>query len=208
MQCDLSDLTSFYEKVRDLPKPDIIFANPPCETFSIATRGRYNSGKTGNLYYYEDGTPITDYYDWRTSSSIILRNLKKDKLDYFIKLKERRSLHEKLHENTEKIIKEFNVPFAIENPAQSICFKKYYLNNEGLFEVPFYYDAVTYYSAYDPEFTLKPTRIRSSLQLSLLGAPKYITKHSLKEVSDYNIKSAMPRKLIRSIIGQLLNIEF
>jgi hypothetical protein len=207
IQCDLSNIYSFYERIKDFPKPDIIFANPPCETFSISTRGSYMSGRTGNIYYYEDGTPIMDYNDWCTSSSIIVRRLKKDKLSYFKKLTEKRLLHEQLHENTEHIIKYFGVPFAIENPAQSICFKKYYQNDTGLLEVPFYYDAVTYYSAYDPEFTLKPTRIRSGFPLSLLGAPKYVTKQSLKEIHDYNIKSAMPRRLIRSIIGQLLKIE-
>ncbi|AYG01694.1 hypothetical protein [Lactococcus allomyrinae] len=203
----MSDLTSFFATVKNLPQPDLIFANPPCETFSVATRGTFNSGNTGNLYYYEDGTPITDFEDWKSSTSTNIRNLKRDKGLYFENIKKIRDGHERLHMNTETIIRYFGVPFAIENPAQSICFKKFYQNSSELLELPYFYDAMTYYLAYDPDFLTKPTKIRASIPLVLRPKPIYDSKKRFEKIHNYNEKSAMPHNLIKSIVYQLLGID-
>ena len=73
------------EKTQYLPKPDLIFANPPCETFSIATASRYDSGKKGNIYYYNNGIPVTDFDDWKTSTYNNIKIMKKNKKEYFDK---------------------------------------------------------------------------------------------------------------------------
>lgn len=207
MTCDLSDLTTFFQMVKDLPDPDLIFANPPCETFSMATRGAFDSGQTGNLYYYENGSPIMDFEDWQTSTSINIKNLKRDKVRYFENLIKTRENHERLHMNTETIIRYFRVPFAIENPNQSLCFKKFYQNTNDLLELPYFYDSLTYYLAYDPDFLTKPTKIRASNPLRLLKKPMYDSKKRFDHISSYNEKSAMPHRLIKSIVVQLLGIE-
>ena len=46
INCDLTNLDDFMRKTQYLPKPYLIFANPPCETFSIATASRYDRHQT------------------------------------------------------------------------------------------------------------------------------------------------------------------
>ena len=83
IDCDLTNFNDFISKTENLPKPDLIFANPPCETFSIATASGYDSGKKGNIYYYNTGERITDFDDWKTSTYHNVKNMKKDKKEYF-----------------------------------------------------------------------------------------------------------------------------
>lgn len=206
--CDLSELDNFFKVIKNLPRPDLIFANPPCETFSIASSATYGSGRTGNFYYYYDNLqPIIDFEDWIKGSSMNIKHLSHHQESYFEKLQETRKIHEKLHENTEKIIKLFDVPFAIENPAQSLCFKKFYQNSDELLKLPFFYDNYTYYYAYDFNFTEKPTRIRTNIPISLKPKPSYVASKNLEAERNYNIRSAMPNALIKSIVFQLLKIE-
>ena len=96
INCDLTNLNDFIEKTKNLPKPDLIFANPPCETFSIGTASGYASGRKDNLYYYNDGERVTDFEDWKTTTYNNVKNMKKDKKEYFDNLVIKREISEKL----------------------------------------------------------------------------------------------------------------
>ena len=204
IHCDLSDLKGFFNLTKHLPQPDLVFASPPCETFSMASASHYRkTNKGGNLYYYSDGSPITDLIDWLSGSCNNIVAYKGDKRKYFEEISKKRKSHALLHENTEKIIKYFDVPFAIENPMASLAWHKFYQNSSELLVVPDYYDSFAFYSAYSRNLTEKPTRIRSNFQLVLKPKPRFRVR-TLKQVHNSNDRSAMPHELIRSIVNQLL----
>ena len=197
IDCDLTNFDDFIYKNRNLPRPDLIFANPPCETFSIATASGYDSGKKGNIYYYNTGESITDFDDWKTSTYHNVKNMKKDKKEYFKNLIIKREISEKLHYNTDKIIEHFKVPGVIENPQTSYCWKLFHksLNKE-----------VAHYIAYDDTYTKKPTIFASTNKLKLKLAPKGLKQ--AKSWGDYtgayNKRSAVPENLIIDIVKQIL----
>ena len=194
--CDLTNLTDFFEKVKDLPKPDYIIANPPCETFSIASACLYPNGKSGNLYYfYEDAEPIKDFETWSGSNSYNVRNMKRDKKEYFKNLIKKREISEKLHENTDLIIKEFKVPYIIENPFTSLAWKKFHKDS---------IKNLTHYVAYDERFTKKPTIFASDKKIELktiTGNKK--SKNTIEKNGNYNKRSSLPEALIIDAFNQL-----
>lgn len=198
--CDLTDLNDFIAKTKSLPKPDLIFSNPPCETFSIATGSGYDSGKKGNIYYYNDGTPITDFEDWKTTTYHNIKNMKKDKLAYFNNLVIKRGISEKLHANVDKIIELFGVPAVIENPKTSYCWKmfhKEFIKNEA------------HYAAYDSAYTKKPTYFATTKELPLktVGKNWKQPKSWSDSTGNYNLRSSVPKELIVAIVEELLNLK-
>ena len=204
INCDLTNLNDFIEKTKNIPKPDLIFANPPCETFSIATASGYDSGKKGNIYYYNDGTPIKDFEDWKTSTYHNVKTMKKDKKEYFDKLVTKREISEKLHRNTDKIIDIFRVPGVIENPMTSYCWKMFHKN---------YVKNESHYAAYDERYTKKPTFFATTEKLELKKVEKgwKQNKSWANSTGNYNLRSSVPKELIIYITEELLknstNIE-
>ena len=197
INCDLTNLNDFIEKTKNLPKPDLIFANPPCETFSIATGCKYDSGKSGNIYYYKDGTPIKDFDDWKTSTYNNVKTMKKNKKEYFDNLIIKREISEKLHTNTDKIIDIFGVPAVIENPKTSYCWKMFhkdYIKNEA------------HYAAYDESYTKKPTFFATTKKLELKKVSKgwKQVKSWSNSTGNYNLRSSVPKELIIHIIEEVL----
>ena len=197
INCDLTDLNDFIEKTKNLPKPDLIFANPPCETFSIATASGYDSGKKGNIYYYNDGTPVIDFDDWKTSTYNNVKTMKKNKKEYFDNLVIKRETSEKLHLNTDKIIEILEVPGVIENPKTSYCWKMFhkdYIKNEA------------HYSAYDERYTKKPTFFATTKKLELEKVKKgWKQKKSWSDsTGNYNLRSSVPKELIIHIVEEVL----
>lgn len=196
INCDLTDLDDFFSKVESLPDPDFIFANPPCETFSNAQLATYKKGGVGNMYYYLDGTPITDFDDWVTTTSANIKRMKRDKREYFDQLQVKRLISEKLHENTDIIIEHYGVPAVIENPRTSYCWKMFH--NEDFLELTW-----TNYNNYDESFTKKPTTFANNFDLVLDQSNKKAKVTTTKEVRNYNKRSAVPGKLIIEIVKQM-----
>lgn len=194
---DLTDLDSFFEVIKDLPKPDYIFANPPCETFSNASLATYPSGQTGNLYYYIDGTPINDFYDWVNSTAANIKRMKRDKKEYFENLKIKRNISELLHSNTEKIVKYFNVPFIIENPRTSYTWKMNFKDFEK---------SSTNYNNYDESFSKKPTTFANNFGLVLSQENKKSNFRTSVEIRGYDKRSAVPESLILDIFKQMKGV--
>lgn len=196
INCDLTNLDDFFNKVESLPDPDFIFANPPCETFSNAQLATYKKGGVGNMYYYLDGTPITDFDDWVTTTSANIKRMKRDKREYFEQLQVKRLISEKLHENTDIIIEHYGVPAVIENPRTSYCWKIFH--NKDFLELVW-----TNYNNYDENFTKKPTTFANNFDLVLDQSNKKAKVTTTKEVRNYNKRSAVPRKLIIEIVKQM-----
>ena len=197
IECDLTNLQSFFEIAKDLPEPDFIFANPPCETFSNAQLATYEKGGVGNMYYYLDGTPITDFEDWKTTTSANIKRMKRDKKQYFEQLKLKREISESLHKNTDEIVKHYQVPFVIENPRTSYCWK--------IFHKSFQKSNATY-NSYDQSFSKKPTTFANNFGLVLKNENVKSKVNTTKDIRNYNKRSAVPSELIIHIIEQMESV--
>lgn len=181
---------SCLKKLEKLPKPDIIFASPPCETWVDVN--------IGNCRFYERNYNEHNLY-WQ-------RNFKPN--NYVYKHKSLRLMGQKTAYYTAEIIKKFK-PFlwCIENGSSSLLFK--YLKN--------YHSLTgnknkTYYSSYDHiNFSRKPTTFYSNFVLRLRTdykkAHKIIVSESIskrkegfKYLKDYSERSAVPIQLYEHIL--------
>lgn len=197
---DNKDWTNYYKidlsiqnnnlisELKKLPKPNIIVASPPCESWSIADNQRrlYRScvGGVITMFSYLDemknrelfNNGKRDYYkQWSTTLNGISTII-----------------------GTLKIIDYFKPKYwVIENPATS----KIWEFVEQIFNIRGYKNK-TYYNAYNSEFTKKPTIFFSNVELNL-------KKDSIKQnrkweaIQDYNIRSSIPSELLNHILEQL-----
>lgn len=144
IKIDLSK-KSCLKKLSKLPKPDYIFASPPCETWVNVN--------IGNVRFYERNYNEYNLY-WQ-------KNFNPN--NYATHHRELRLLGQKTAYWTMRIIKEFKPKYwFIENGASSIIFEylhKYH-NLKG-------YKNRLEYSSYDKNFSMKPTIIYSNKKLLL-----------------------------------------
>ena len=145
IKMDLSK-RSCLKKLDKLPKPDIIFSSPPCETWvdvSIGLVGRYNRNYNEHNLYQQ-------------------RNLKSNKFKKVFE--QRRLLGQKTAFYTSEIIKKFNPDlWCIENGSSSMIFKwiNKYSNLQGFLNK-------CYYDSYNKiDFSKKPTTIYSNKKMLL-----------------------------------------
>lgn len=198
IKMDLSK-KSCLKKLEKLPKPDIIFASPPCETWVNVSIGNVSMYKRNfneyNLYWQKNFKPNNFHSKHR-----------------FLRL-----LGQKTAYFTSEIIKKFNPElWCIENGSTSIIFS--YLNiYHGLQG----YKNLCYYDNYDKvNFSPKPTYIFSNKKMLLKkqlikGNTNRITrnikfnnkvKKGIINIDDYNIKkdycerSAVPIQLYQHIL--------
>lgn len=137
---------SCLKKLEKLPKPDIIFASPPCETWVNVT--------IGNVRFYKRNFNEHNLY-WQ-------KNFKPN--NYSIKHRELRLLGQKTAYWTAEIIKKFKPElWCIENGSTSMIFKYLHIYN-GLngFKNLCYYDNYS-----DDNFSKKPTYIFSNIKMQL-----------------------------------------
>lgn len=183
--------------------PDFIWASPVCNKFSIAT-----TGPNGNTYFVvdKDGEMrirrVEEY-------SVVKHNKFNQKPENWSKYVAEAELAMKLHKNLVEIINYFNVPFAIENPANAMS--KYIYKD--------YIRNVCHYTAYGFEYK-KPTAIYASKDLELKKGLMYEGQRVLKfdrinrtdkwpshwnrEVSTYANRSSVPPLLIQDVLNKLL----
>lgn len=176
-------------ELEKLPKPDIIVASPPCESWSIADNQRRlwrkQVGRMIEVFTYQDelenrkifNNGKRDYYkQWRTTLNGISTIL-----------------------GTLKIIDYFKPKYwVIENPATSKIWE--FINENVKLEG---FKNKAYYNAYNIEFTKKPTIFFSNLELKLkLDNIKQIRKW--EETPGYNTRSSIPKELLKDIIEQIL----
>lgn len=176
-------------ELEKLPKPDIIVASPPCESWSIADNQRRlwrkQVGRMIEVFTYQDelenrkifNNGKRDYYkQWRTTLNGISTIL-----------------------GTLKIIDYFKPKYwVIENPATSKIWE--FINENVKLEG---FKNKAYYNAYNIEFTKKPTIFFSNLELKLkLDNIKQIRKW--EEHTGYDTRSSIPKELLKDIIEQIL----
>ena len=144
IKIDLSK-KSCLKKLEKLPKPNIIFASPPCETWVNLS--------VGNVRFYSRNHNEYNLY-WQ-------RNFKPN--DFTKKQRERRLLGQKTAFYTAKTIQKFKPEFwVIENGASSLIFKYLFKfhNLSG-------YKNLTRYNNYCDSFSEKVTVFYSNLKMNL-----------------------------------------
>ena len=182
---------SCLKKLEKLPKPDIIFASPPCESWVMVN--------IGNVRFYERNYNEHNLY-WQ-------RNFKPNKFKKIFE--ERRLLGQKTAYYTTEIIKKFKPElWCVENGSSSLIFKYLYKyhNLKGN-------QNKTYYSSYDNiNFSRKPTVIYSNIKMNLRSDFKKGLKvivseaksnriDGVKYLSDYAERSAVPIQLYHHILS-------
>jgi len=185
---DLSDFGTAKAVLDTYPKPDIIFASPPCETWSAVSIGnkRHFAKERGglNLYWKSRWIPF----------------------DFLPKHVDRRLNGVKTAETLAKIIKCYNPDYwAIENGTISLIFS-YLLEKCDLYGLKNY----TNYYSYGFKY-LKPTTIYSNMMLKLKKErpnnkseyeliKNHIKNHSKRQI--YIERSKVPPELYKDIFRQ------
>ncbi len=181
---------SCLKKLEKLPKPDIIFASPPCETWVDVN--------IGSVIFYKRNYNEHNLY-WQ-------KNFKPN--NYATHHRKLRLLGQKTAYFTAEIIKKFKPElWCIENGSSSLIFKYLYKyhNLKGN-------QNKTYYSSYDNiNFGRKPTTIYSNLKMNLrtnfkksnIATTNHIKPHQKEKYTvlrDYASRSAVPIQLYQHIL--------
>lgn len=160
-------------KLEKLPKPDIIFASPPCESWINVNIGNVRFYKRNynehNLYWQKNFKP-NNYSKHHTKN---------------------RLLGQKTAFYTAEIIKKFNPElWCIENGSTSLIFKYLYKyhNLQG-------YKNLLYYDNYNENFSLKPTYIFSNKKLLLKNNRHKIKNNPNRIAMNTNIKNKIKNNI-------------
>lgn len=200
---DLADYSSLFgedklfKELDKLPKPDLIIASPPCESWSTAS-GMAN----GNACWKQD--TIENLWGEMKGSRFTVRDYK-DYEDY--KYYPHRQLMTRINGeltilNTIRIIEKYKPKYyIIENPAYGRIWD--YIDNILGFDIKF--ENLTYYNNYGFKIK-KPTKFCSNIYLDLKTV-KIPNEISFGEVSGYNNRSNIPKDLVKDIFETLLEKE-
>lgn len=175
------------KQLNKLPKPDIILASPPCESWSISDRACriYNTIEKDKISYKHR----TWYDEWNAKA---FANTKRK----FIQKETGRILGEITAGAIAHIIFEIKPKvWVIENPRQSMLWDwlDTHWELKGI-------DNNVYYSDYDLDFTRKPTKFLSNINLDL----KYENRKWVKNKKDfwvlpYEKRATIPTSLVKDI---------
>lgn len=173
-----------------LPKPDIILASPPCESWSGADCD-------GKMF-----RKIDENNNW-----IVMNKKHYDKYNmdchpvkkrYFVQKETGRIIGEATIGATIHIIQTFKPKvWVIENPQTSKIwdFQENHWNFVGN-------KNITYYSSYDNSYSLKPTIFKSNLIFRLKNKRTKGNKDHMAKGS-YSKRSSIPSELIKDLIEQI-----
>ena len=182
---------TLFQTLDKLPKPDVILASPPCESFSVA------SAMWGGNASWKQENP--------KGSRFVIRN----RSDYDIKKAKRIIRYEKSFfnrvngelciYNTIEIIKRYEPKvYVIENPLASRMWS--YIADVLDFAIP--YDNSTYYGNYNYPVK-KPTKFKSNIDLGLKYINYYAGTRLNKVMKTYNTRSNIPLNLIEEIYHKI-----
>ena len=206
IEVDLADYkalfgdNTLFDTLDKLPKPDIILASPPCESWSVAS-----AMKGGNVSYIWD----TGEMVMRTDTDMTKNNDHSRFKRIPWKVMYRRVNGELCAYNTVRIIQRYQPQYwVIENPYSSHIW--YYLEHYHDFKG---YLNQAHYGAYSEAFPKKPTGFMSNVQLTLKkmakGTKAKVTigkdDANRKQICGYNKRSDIPDELIKDILDQLIN---
>ena len=189
---------TLFDTLDKVPKPDLIIASPPCESWSNAS-----AMCEGNACWKQEDLSDSLFKPQREASMFTIRNASDYEKAYnnykydhqFMK----RVNGELCAFNTIEIIKRYNPKyFIIENPASGRLWK--YIEDVMDFKLP--YLNITRYNNYDYPLQ-KPTKFASNIDLKL---KKDIIKQDVewKHFSkSYNERSNIPQKLVKTIFKEV-----
>jgi len=173
IKIDLSK-RSCLSKLDKLPKPDIIFASPPCETWVNVN--------IGNVRFYNRNYNEYNLY-WQ-------KNFKPN--NYAFKHRKLRLLGQSTAYFTFKIIEKFKPElWCIENGATSLIFT--YLNK---FHNLKGYKNLLYYDNYNESFSLKPTYIFSNRKMMLKNNRNKIKNNKNRITNNTNLSNKIKKGFI------------
>lgn len=185
---------NLFKELSQLPKPDFIFASPPCESWSGADCN-------GKMF-----RSIDEDNNWRVMNKRHYDEYNKTchpvKRRYFLQKEQGRILGESTLGATISIIEHFKPKiWIIENPQTSKMWE--FQRNHWGFTGPDMFENLAYYSAYDENFSPKPTIFKSNVKLNLHSKRVAGNKEHMAKGS-YSKRSSIPSELIKSIVGQIL----
>lgn len=190
--CRLFGDKKLFNTLDKLPKPDVILASPPCESFSVA------SAMWGGNASWKQEQP--------KGSRFVIRN----KADYDLEKAKRTIRYEKSFfnringelciYNTIEIIKRYQPKvYVIENPLASRIWD--YIEDIIGFSIPF--DNPTYYGNYQYPVK-KPTKFKSNIDLGLKYQNYYAGNRMCDVLKTYNEKSNIPISLLTDMYRKIL----
>lgn len=187
---------ALFDTLDKLPKPDVILASPPCESWSVASAmDRGNAcwkQETGDSLFSPQEPlsrfTVRDYsdyegYQFKPDKSFLTRV--NGELTVF---------------NTIKIIERYAPKvFVIENPAHGRIWE--YIEKVLGFEIE--YDNLTYYNNYDYPVK-KPTRFKSNINLKLNSNNEIKNEVDFNKTGwSYNERSNIPQKLLNEMLNEI-----
>lgn len=187
---------SLWNNLDKLPKPDLVIASPPCESWSVASAMHEGNAcwKRESLNEWAETT--------KDSSPFTIRDIRDyDGYQYNpITQTMKRVNGELCTLNLTEIIRRYQPKYwIIENPELSKIWD--YMPRVLGFELP-HVNKVRY-SNYGYEID-KPTRFSSNLWLNLDSERRIVTEKNFKDIHGYNTRSNIPLDLVREIFTQVL----
>jgi len=189
---------STYDKLDRLPRPQLIIASPPCESWSVA------SAMAGGNACWKQEVGGDLFVPQVPLSRFTVRSYKDYKGYQFIPEK---SLINRINGeltifNTIQIIKKYKPKYyIIENPAYGRIWD--YIKEILGFVIP--YENLTYYNNYGFPIS-KPTKFGSNIDLKL-KKDKKPNKINFNEVRGYNERSNIPELLVKDIFKKVIEKE-
>lgn len=189
---------TLFNTLDKLPKPDLIIASPPCESWSNAS-----AMTGGNACWKQEDLSDSLFIPQKEASMFTIRNAS-DYEEAYINYKYDRQFMKRINGelcafNTIEIIKRYKTMyFVIENPASGRLWK--YIDEVIGFKLP--YLNLTRYNNYDYPLQ-KPTKFASNLYL---GLKNDIIKQEIEWGNfskSYNERSNIPQKLVIEIFTKI-----
>ena len=181
-----------WETLDTLPKPDLIIASPPCESWSNASamfdgNACWKEVKTSNLFgEMKSGTKFTirDFEDYKKYQHFPERQR-------LTRINGELTIH-----NTIEIIKRYEPKFhIIENPA----FGRIWEYIEKIIGFDLMCENITTYSDYGYPL-MKPTRFSGNINLGL-SYKRTKTEITMNDFGGYNNRSNIPHNLVEDIFN-------
>ncbi|MFS8952013.1 DNA methyltransferase [Streptococcus oralis subsp. tigurinus] len=199
IELDLADYkrlfgdNKLFDTLDKLPRPDLIIASPPCESWSVASA----MNGDGNACWKQEDLADSLFAPQKEASMFTIRT-KKDYSSYryhYDRQFMKRVNGELCIFNTIEIIKRYEPDyFIIENPANSRIWR-YIVDVIGF---PLKHVNLTRYNNYDYPIQ-KPTKFAGNIFLGL-DSTKKAPEMSMNEFSrDYNVRSDIPQRLVIEI---------
>ncbi|MGL4950984.1 MAG: DNA cytosine methyltransferase [Mycoplasma sp.] len=199
--------TSNFDLIKNLsklPKPDIIIASPPCESWSQANNQQRIYRKIEKEEDEIDGIKIErkmveffSYADTQANNEKFGVQLKRDwfkgTATMIMGLDTLNGLLRVIHHFQPKV-------WVIENPQSSKMWE--YIEEFSFIKKDENYYNDAYYNCYNDDFSKKPTRFYSNIEMSLKKFPKKATIN-MGHTCGYDKRAAIPPELLLDILSQI-----